>query len=73
VAALPLDRLVLETDAPALGPVKGEANRPGHIAVALAAVARIKGVPASEAARATTANALRLFPRLRRWADAAGG
>ncbi|GBF96893.1 hypothetical protein Rsub_09898 [Raphidocelis subcapitata] len=71
VAALPLDRLVLETDAPALGPVKGEPNRPANIAIALSELARIKGVAVSEAARATSENALRLFPRLRRWGDAA--
>ena len=64
VAALPLDRLVLETDAPALGPVAGEVNRPANIAIARDAIARIKGVSADEVVRTTTANALRLFPRL---------
>jgi TatD DNase family protein len=75
VAALPLDRLVLETDAPALGPEKGVTNRPANITVARDEVARIKGIAPSEVERVTTANALQLFPLLRRWVgngDAAG-
>lgn len=68
VAALPLDRLLLETDAPALGPTRGERNRPSNITAARDAVSGIKGVAPGEVERATTANALRAFPRLARWA-----
>jgi TatD DNase family protein len=64
VAALPLERLVLETDAPALGPDKSGPNRPANITVARAAGARHKGGKPAEVARVTTANSLRLFPRL---------
>ncbi|KAI8473575.1 MAG: TatD DNase domain-containing 3 [Monoraphidium minutum] len=73
VAALPLERLVLETDAPALAPERGARNRPANLTVARDEVARIKGLPAAEVARATRANALRLFPRLARWAGGGGG
>jgi hypothetical protein len=73
VAALPLDRLVLETDAPALGPERGATNRPSNITVARDEVARIKGVSPEEVARVTTANALRLFPRLTRRLGGAAG
>ncbi|RKP15137.1 putative deoxyribonuclease tatdn3-A-like protein [Piptocephalis cylindrospora] len=61
---VPLDRLILETDSPALGPVAGEANDPSNITVSLRQIARIKDVSVEEVARATTQNALRLFPRL---------
>jgi len=74
VAALPLERLVLETDAPALPPVKGGVNTPANVTESLREVARIKGVGVDEAATVTSENAVRLFPRLRRWvADEGGG
>jgi TatD DNase family protein len=73
VAALPLDCLVLETVSPALGPVKNEPNRPANVVISRDEIARIKGVGADEVARATSENALRLFPRLRRWAGTAAG
>lgn len=64
IAALPLDRLLLETDAPALAPEKGARNAPANLVVARDEVARIKGVRPSEVERATSENALKLFPRL---------
>uniref|UniRef100_A0A383WPV6 TatD related DNase n=1 Tax=Tetradesmus obliquus TaxID=3088 RepID=A0A383WPV6_TETOB len=64
VKGLPLDRLVLETDAPALGPDKGSVNVPANITVSCAEVAKIKGVSAEEVAAVTTNNALTLFPKL---------
>lgn len=73
VKGLPLDRLVLETDAPALGPDKDAVNVPANITVSCAEVAKIKGVSAEEVAAVTTNNALTLFPKLRqRLATAAG-
>lgn len=36
--ALPLDRIVLETDAPALSPVAGELNVPANITLAVQAL-----------------------------------
>mgnify|MGYP001815063279 CR=1 FL=1 len=59
----PLDRLLVETDAPFLAPVphRGKPNQPAHVAVVGAFVAELRGCPADELASATTANALRLY------------
>jgi TatD DNase family protein len=61
---VPLDSLVLETDAPALGPDKGGVNVPANVAVSAQAIARLKGLPLDQVLRVTTDNALKLFPRL---------
>lgn len=63
VEQVPLDRLLLETDCPYLAPVprRGERNEPANVALVAARVAKIKQVPVDEVARATTANAIRLF------------
>jgi TatD DNase family protein len=63
VRALPLDRLLVETDSPVLGPDPTRRNEPQNAAVACRAIAELKGVPADEVARTTTANARTLFPR----------
>lgn len=59
----PLDRIVVETDAPFLTPMphRGKANEPGYVSLVSEAIATVKGIPADEVARATTANAARLF------------
>ncbi|KAI9226083.1 MAG: hypothetical protein DHS80DRAFT_33073 [Piptocephalis tieghemiana] len=62
---VPLDRLVLETDSPALGPKAGESNHPANLTISLQEVARVKGVSIEEVAKATLNNSLRLFPNLR--------
>jgi TatD DNase family protein len=63
VQTLPLDRLLLETDAPYLTPagVKDRRNSPVNIPVIAAALASIKRVSVAEVASATTANARQLF------------
>lgn len=63
VAKVPLDRIVLETDAPYLAPVpfRGKRNESSYIPIIAAKVAEIKGVPTEEVARTTTANAINLF------------
>ncbi len=61
VDALPLDALLLESDAPALGPTHDARNEPANVVVALDAVAAIKAVERDEVAAATTANARRFF------------
>lgn len=68
VRAVPLDRLLVETDAPYLAPVphRGTRNEPGHVALVARAVAAIRGVPVEAIAEATTRNAMRLF-----WKDRA--
>ncbi len=63
VRALPLDCLLLETDAPVLGPDPAVRNEPCNVVLAGEAVARLKGVPVEEVARVALANARRLFPR----------
>ena len=69
VRALPLDRLLLETDSPVLGPDPTQRNEPKNAAAACRAVAELKGVPVEEVARITTANARALFPKaFARWA-----
>jgi TatD family-associated radical SAM protein len=58
--AIPLDRIVLETDGPYLAPhpFRGKRNEPALIGFVVDALARIHGVPAAEIARQTTENFL---------------
>lgn len=67
-AGLPLDRLLVETDAPFLAPepVRGKANEPAYVRHTAGVLAEIKGVSESEIARITTQNVFRLFARLPR-------
>jgi TatD DNase family protein len=62
-ARCPLDRLLVETDAPFLAPVphRGTVNEPARVAVVGSAVAEIKGLTALELAARTTANAQSAF------------
>jgi TatD DNase family protein len=64
-AALPLDRLLVETDAPYLAPVpfRGKRNEPAHVVHTAAMLARIRGVTADAIAEATTGNFFRLYAR----------
>ena len=67
---VPLDRLLVETDAPYLAPVprRGRPNRPANVAHTLRFVAALRGVAAEVLDAATTANAERVFPKLASWA-----
>jgi TatD DNase family protein len=58
-AKAPLDRILVETDCPFLAPVphRGKRNEPAYVALTAAALAGLRGLPADELARATTANA----------------
>jgi TatD DNase family protein len=60
---VPLDCVMLETDAPYLAPVphRGKRNEPAHVPLIADVLAQVKGVPVDEVARITTANAQRLF------------
>jgi len=58
VEALPLDALVLETDAPYLSPLRGRRNEPGNVRAGAEKVAEIKGLDVTEVEEATTRNAL---------------
>lgn len=67
VPLIPRDRLLIETDAPYLLPrdlapkPKSRRNEPSFLAHVLERVAALRNEPAVEVARATTANAERLF------------
>lgn len=62
-AALPLDSMLVETDAPYLAPApfRGKPNEPSLLPKMAERLAGVKGVSVAEAAAATTANFLRLF------------
>ncbi len=68
VRDLPMDRLLIETDAPYLAPVpnRGKRNEPAFIVHTAGKVAEIKGVATEELAAATTDNFLRLFDKVDR-------
>lgn len=64
VASLvPLDRLLVETDAPYLAPVphRGKLNHPALVRHVAEEIARLRGLSLDELALATTANFCRLF------------
>ena len=62
-AALPLERLLVETDAPLLAPegLRGARNEPANVARVGAVLARAQARTLHEVAAATTANARNLF------------
>jgi TatD DNase family protein len=64
--ATPIDRLLLETDAPWLTPVplRGTSNRPGLVAKTYEFVAGQRGMTVQELAEQVETNARRAFPRL---------
>jgi TatD DNase family protein len=60
---LPLERIVLETDAPYLSPVpyRGKRNEPAFLIATAQKIADMLGVTLEEVANATSSNALSLF------------
>jgi TatD DNase family protein len=66
-AAVPLDRLLVETDAPFLSPQKrrGETNHPSNVVITLAELARVRGDDVEKLTVATSENARIAFPGLR--------
>lgn len=68
VEEIPLDRLLIETDAPYLAPVplRGKTNEPAFIVHTAAKVAELKGVSVEEIGRITSDNFFRLFTKARR-------
>jgi TatD DNase family protein len=65
---VPLDRLLVETDAPYLAPMpyRGKRNEPAFVANTAAMLAALKGVSGDELATATTDNFFRLFTKASR-------
>jgi TatD DNase family protein len=68
VRDIPLDRLLVETDAPYLAPVpkRGKTNEPAFVTHTAAKVAELKGVDVVQLAAATTDNFFRLFTKAER-------
>ena len=65
VAKVPLDRLLVETDAPYLAPVpkRGKPNEPAYVAFTAAKLADIKGIELKHLAQVTTDNFFKLFSK----------
>jgi TatD DNase family protein len=59
----PIDRIMVETDAPYLAPLpyRGKRNEPAYVVETLKLLASLKDITIEEAAAATTQNAQRLF------------
>ena len=68
IKTVPLDRLLVETDAPYLAPVphRGKTNEPAFVVHTAAMLAELKGVSAAELAATTTENFFRLFSKVQR-------
>lgn len=66
VKIVPLDRILVETDAPFLAPepYRGKRNEPAFVVHTASKLAEIKGVTNDEIASHTTENCLRLFGRI---------
>lgn len=67
-AALPLDHILVETDAPYLAPAphRGKRNEPAFTAHTAALLAALRGIDLETLARATTDNFFRLFTKAER-------
>jgi TatD DNase family protein len=61
--AVPLERMLIETDAPYLAPVphRGKMNEPGLVKHVAEFLATLKEVPLEQVARQTTGNFFELF------------
>lgn len=62
-ATVPIDRILVETDSPYLSPepMRGKPNEPARVVHTGECLARARGMSVEDFARATTANACRLF------------
>ncbi len=68
--ALPLDRLLVETDAPFLAPVpfRGKDNEPSFVVKTLEQLATVRGLTRDEMAKITSDNFFRYFSKVQRTA-----
>jgi TatD DNase family protein len=60
---MPLERILIETDAPYLAPIpyRGKPNQPAYVKYVAECIAELKQIPFAEIAKITTENFLRLF------------
>ena len=67
-AAMPLDRILVETDAPYLAPApnRGKRNEPAYVAHTAQFLAELRGQPLETIAEVTTDNFFRLFHKAER-------
>ena len=67
IKTVPLDRLLVETDAPFLAPMphRGKTNEPAFVVHTARMLAELKGVSEEALARATTENFFRLFSKIK--------
>lgn len=65
--AVPLDRMLIETDAPYLAPIpfRGKTNEPGWVKHVAEEIARLKGMTADAVGEATSRNFFELFKHAR--------
>lgn len=61
VEALPLDKIVIETDAPYLSPLRGRRNEPANVARVAEKIAHLKNIALAIVAQTTTRNSAQLF------------
>jgi TatD DNase family protein len=67
-AAIPLDRMLIETDSPYLAPAphRGQTNQPGYVKHVAEEIARVRGITVEAVGEITTQNFFRLFASARR-------
>lgn len=67
-AAIPLERMLIETDSPYLAPVphRGQTNQPGFVKHVAEEIARLRGTTPESIGEATSENFFRLFAAARR-------
>jgi TatD DNase family protein len=67
VKAIPLDRILIETDSPYLAPVpyRGKINDPSNVIHVAEEIAKLKNIPVEEVGEPTTQNFFKLFSKCR--------
>jgi TatD DNase family protein len=61
LSSLPIDRILTETDAPYMGPVRGERNEPANVVGTVAFLAELRGWTPDEAKNRIWKNYCTLF------------